>query len=181
MPRPTQALLARKALPARRDAQARAIRLDQAVQSYYQQRADGHKVSVQLVALQWGVAHQSVHNRIKSSRPRHEYIQTLQLLTPAEELALVDQIVWLQRHGFPARPEYVRHLVRGILKEKGSTHELGKDWLQKFRFRHPEVKKTMISPRDYKRAMQETRGCFQQFYNLYRKIVDDLAILPEDI
>ena len=92
-----------------------------------------------------------------------------------------NQIVWLQRHGFPARPEYVRHLVRGILKEKGSTHELGKDWLQKFCFRHPEVKKTMISPRDYRRAMQETRGCFQQFYNLYRKTVDDLAILPEDI
>ena len=29
--------------------------------------------------------------------------------------------------------------------------------------------------------MQETRGYFQLFYNLYRKTVDDQATLPEDI
>ena len=182
MPRPTKAFLARKAKPARDERQARAARLEEAVKSYHQRIAEGDEyVSIRRVADEWDVIYSTLARRLNGMRSTKEQIQSLQILTPAEESALIDQIVWLQKHGFPPRPDYVKHLVRGMLKEKNSSHELGKDWLQKFCFRHLEMKKTIVSPRDYKRAQQETRQCFQQFYDLFRETVDTFGILDQDI
>ena len=140
-----------------------------------------HSQSVRHLAREYGVPLATLQQRIKGRRTLKEFNQEKQVISPGEEATLVDHVIYLQQHGFPVRPRHLHQLARQLLEAKGSMHELGHTWVSKFISRHPHLRSTIVRPRKYHRAYAETPANFQRFYDLFRELVDDFKILPENI
>ena len=64
--------------------------------------------------------------------------ESQQLLTVAEEKAIVRWIYRLEEFGFPPRTQHVREAV-ALLKGLTWTEEVGKNWVTRFLHRHPDL------------------------------------------
>jgi hypothetical protein len=81
-----------------------------------------------------------------------------QYLTPSEEKTLVDYMLHAAEHSHPTPVKSVGHLAWTIARRRSSTFKLladdgsirppGKNWVQKFYKRHPELKTRTLKPLD---------------------------------
>ena len=104
-------------------------------------------------APQHDVPKTTLQKRINGSPPASVAYQRRQCLVTEEETALVNWILRLQAWGWPARVEQTRQMAQELLTSRGSTHQLGNNWQQKFLKRHPDIKMMYIPPLDKERAL----------------------------
>ena len=126
-------------------------RLEQAVRAVKDQKQIPRKkrASQRKISANFDVPQSLVSDRIigrhLERREAHSYRQ---LVTPAEEEVLVDYIRRMASYGFPASPSII-HEVANLIRQNrllitmSPTHKiapLGKNWIDKFKSRHPEVR-----------------------------------------
>ena len=96
-------------------------------------------------------------HRAHGRQTRRQRAIQQQLLTPAEEKALVDHVLRLYRNGRPARVKHLRYFARTHLQRRAgtdgpcSTRLPGKDWPQAFYKRHPELQAARSKAIDWQR------------------------------
>lgn len=90
-----------------------------------------------------------------------------QLMTPEEEVSVVNLCFRMQRHGFPVRVYKVKIIAEGILALRIPDKKLGRGWLNGFYKRNPTVHTRYSSAIDYVRACKGNNFLIvQHFFTL---------------
>lgn len=102
------------------------------------------KASIMAVAKEYGIARESLRDRVNGgAQSREGYAHARQRLVPAEEKVLEEYCLKLEEWGCPARISQLRVMAEGLLKAKGDTAPLGKNWPSTFLDRHPNLKSVL--------------------------------------
>ena len=116
------------------------------------QNGDRNAVSTRSFALDYGVPTSTFDDRASGRTvSRKEVGERQQRLRPGEEQATVDWILRLGTWGWPPRVEHVRFMVEDLLQKKGDNSKLGKNYMEKFNKRHPDLKVKYVPPIDNQR------------------------------
>lgn len=90
-------------------------------------------------ANRFGVPKSTLLKQMKGARPSNEQMQPAQRLSRDQEEDIVKWILRQEKLGYAPSSSFVRSLVTSILKENGDAQPLGKNWLDSFKKRHPEI------------------------------------------
>ena len=137
--------------------------------------------SLKGVAGEYGVAWTSLRDRINNGAVSREfYAKARQRLTPAEEKVLEEYCLQLEKWGCPARVNQLRLMAQELLKAKGDTRPLGKNWPSAFLDRHPNIKSVFTTPQDRNRQLSEDWDIISHWFQLYEETIKKYTIQPED-
>src|SRR5215469_7883486 len=95
--------------------------------------------SKRATALHYGLPLSTLSNRLRGAQTRATANEKNQRLSPTQEKFLVDWIIDLDSIGFAPSPARAREMAIRILQMNNDTQPLGRDWLQKFKSRHPDI------------------------------------------
>ena len=105
--------------------------------------------SVRAAAIAFSIPIQTLRDRIKGIQSRSMANEHNQSLSPAEERTLFKWISHLTRAGYPIAPSLAYDIAENIRgqryqlsnrrKSDPPLRPLGKNWLDKFKKRHPEI------------------------------------------
>ena len=95
--------------------------------------------------------------------------ESQQLLTVAEEKAVVRWIYRLEEFGFPPRTQHVKEAV-SLLKESTWTEGVGKNWITRFLNRHPDLVSKFSSQFDKKRLKMSNPEVVNSHFSKVRKL-----------
>jgi transposase len=118
----------------------------------------GQFKSVRKAAKKYGVGRTTLQERLNGVPPRKGRRAPNNRLQLAEEQALVNWILEMERRGFPAYIIDVKRMAEQLIFHRGSLTsppELGKHWVYRFLSRHPVLKACLTRKRDLQRARQE--------------------------
>jgi len=134
----------------------------------------GRFASIRKAAEAYEVHYSTVRRRLRGAKARKLAHVHQQLLTPAEERAIVRWIVQLEEFGFPPR---VRHVKEAIVLLKHPELDLeeeaiegyfegaiGKNYLTRFLNRHPDLVSKPSSNFDKRRIKQSDPGVIQRHF-----------------
>jgi hypothetical protein len=69
----------------------------------------------------------------------------------AEEEILEEYCLQLEKWGSPVHISQLKHMAEELLRAKGDTKLIGKNWPARFLVRHPKLKSVFIDPRNRNR------------------------------
>lgn len=121
-----------------------------------------------------GIAYTTLQRRWHGGSTRVKSHEHQQLVTAAEERAIVRWIYKLEEAGFPPRTEHVREAVLLLhTGEQNLDSKVGKNWITRFLNRHPELVAKFSAAFDKKRIKASNpkiiMNHFQQLGGLIRK------------
>lgn len=90
-------------------------------------------------AKMYGVPKTTLLKQMEDTRPSNEQIQPAQRLSRDQEEDIVKWILRQEKLGYAPTGSFVRSLVTSLLVENGDTKPLGKNWVDNFKKRHPEI------------------------------------------
>jgi hypothetical protein len=115
----------------------------------------------------------TVYHRRNGRQSIKEKAQKQQYLTPCEETAVVRFILQMEDLGQPVRQKYIRTLAFRVAFRRSITDRPskppGKNWVQAFKQRHPELTARRVQALDWNR------------YNIYEKIVHWFAVIGKEL
>ena len=130
---------------------------EEALQQAIKAMKEGRFSSQRRAAEAYGVHYSTLRRRLKGSTSRQKAHIKQQLLSPADEKAIVRWIVRMEEFGFPPR---VSHVKEAISLLKGGTGEytdkIGRNYLTRFLDRHPDLVAKLSSSFD-KRHMKASQ------------------------
>jgi hypothetical protein len=120
------------------------------------------------------------------TNPRILLCQTAPCHTVAKEKMLVDWITRLQTLGHPPRRGYIRELAQEILFKSSidtahSPIPIGDAWVQRFLYRHPELKAVQARTLEIACAKAVTQPGIVSWFDKFKSIVEQFDILSENI
>ena len=134
----------------------------------------GTKPSIWSVAKGHKVNYFTLRRRIRGeTRPRREAHQNEQLLSPAQEKALVDWICHLSDIG---RPLNKRTLAKKVQRIAQTKRRPPRSWIRRFLDRHPEVRLEKPSGIDPKRARAFNEATVERHFELVRQVMEEHGI-----
>jgi 4-hydroxybenzoate polyprenyltransferase len=137
--------------------------------------------SLRAAATAYGVPKSTLSNRLHGSQPHAIAHEAHQRLTPDQEVLLVDWILDLDSLGFPPSPARTLDMARRILAMNKDTKPLGKDWVQKFKQRHPRVTSCIGKKIDAKRIQGTQPDAIREFYDRFEATQINYGVIPENI
>ena len=123
-----------------------ATRIELAIDTYKEVFEREGTASLKAIAREYKICRSTLRNRINGAISREFYAQVRQRLTPAEEKVLREYCLQLERWGCPAKISQLRFMAEELLRAKGDTRLLGKNWPSVFLDRHPDLKSVFITP-----------------------------------
>jgi transposase len=143
----------------------------------------GQFKSVRKAAKKYGVGRTTLQERLNGVPPRKGRRAPNNRLQLAEEQALVNWILEMERRGFPAYIIDVKRMAEQLIFHRGSLTsppELGKHWVYRFLSRHPALKACLTRKRDLQRVRQEDPRVIQPWFNLIQRTIERYGIIPAD-
>jgi hypothetical protein len=92
----------------------------------------------------------------------------------------VDWILEQEAQGFPPSHARARQMASRILRIKGDTKELGNKWVNHFIKRNPRVASAIGRKIDASRISGTHPDLINEFYTLYRELVQRYNIQPSN-
>ena len=142
-----------------------------------------NKMSITQTARTFDVNRGTLLNRVKSKRLAViEYDKKCRLLNEAEESALLHFIDRYCKLGFPPKYEMIRDKVmklRALRIEDPEPIEL--HWVSRFLNRHSDYKSKFPRHLDQKRHWNTEPKIFENWFNLYQKIMKKFEIVIDDV
>jgi hypothetical protein len=146
--------------------------IQQAISAY----KAGQFRSVRSTAIAFSIPSTTLHNRMVGRKTRQKSYEHAQNLSDTEEKSLVKQITRLTKTGFPASPALVIEMAefvrarRVVLSKSDSLssslmYRLGKNWLQRFRTRNPEIQSVFTRQIENARLSGANFEVVQQWFN----------------
>jgi hypothetical protein len=130
-------------------------------------------------AAVYRVPRSTVRDRRAGCRPRRECEANPKRLTILEEEVIVQRILEGSIRGLPVSKADVRDMADNLLKERGST-PVGKNWVDNFIQRTPEIKKRWSRPYDRQRAACEDPALLRPWFTLVQNMKAKYGIADED-
>lgn len=96
-------------------------------------------LSIRKAALQWRIPRTTLQERTKGSQTRAAAYQRWQRLSPDDERSLVDWVLAQASLTVPVTHQQLRNFVTLVLTRRGDEAPLGKNWVDGFLRRHPEI------------------------------------------
>ncbi len=163
-------------------------RLNLAIQAYKvtEYILGSDELKVRPLATQYDVSRTTLTNRILGvATPRSEAFTHLQALSVDEEKALVDYVRRSSLLGHPPPCYLVKETAEAIRQNRlpppSSLAPLGKNWLDKFRRRHPEVSSVWSRQLDTSRFEAVTVENLAPWFAEVGAIINQHHYKPEDI
>ena len=99
-------------------------------------------LSLRRLAISFKVPRSTLQTRLQGIQPKHETRSLNQKLHPTEEQALVEQILDLDRRGFPPHIIDIRRMADHLLAARGqipAPQPIGKNWVLRFIKAQPDL------------------------------------------
>ncbi|KAL5612103.1 hypothetical protein BROUX41_000349 [Berkeleyomyces rouxiae] len=96
--------------------------------------------SIRSASREWGVPMRTLQHRTHGTQRREAAFSHLQRLAPTQESHLAERIRIQASLGAPPTHQQVREFAQRILRAKGDSSPLGKNWTQNFIKRNPSIK-----------------------------------------
>ncbi|CDO74679.1 hypothetical protein BN946_scf184671.g2 [Trametes cinnabarina] len=156
------------------EAAQHAIRLGRALEYLHALPESERKGQIKPTARQFRVSYDTLRRRFLGiSRPRNLAHEPQQILTHAQERALVEWLVHLSSIGRPLNKRTVRKKVKRV---SGSKRTPSRKWLNRFLARHQELKLGKPSGLDPKRAQAFNEVTVERHFELLRKVMEEHQI-----
>lgn len=138
------------------------------------------------IAHEYGIPHQykTITNRYNGGRSNAEMHEAQQKLKPSEEQVLINFLNESAERGFPQDLTQITNVANLIRQSRLGTacEKVGESWVGRFLDRHREVLQTHWSkPLDTQRACVMNPEAKKEWFELVKKYVVDLGILPENL
>ena len=101
-------------------------------------------------------------------------------LTKLEEEAIVQRVLKQSAQGLAPSRSIVREMADKLLRSRGSN-PVGKNWVDNFVKRTPELQKRWSRPYDYQRAACEDPAAIQRWFDLIQETKLKYGITDDDI
>ena len=110
-----------------------ATRIELAIDEYKSSYTKKGWASFRAIGKRYDVYWESIRDRVvRGARSRELYAQARQRLSPAKEDVLQEYCLPLERWGCPERISQLKQMAEELLKAKGDTELIGKNWLSSF-------------------------------------------------
>ena len=153
--------------------------------STIQEAIDGldshHFPSVRAAARHFGVNRGTLQNHIDGTLSRRQAHEKDQNLSPEEENLL---LAWIQAEDLTgASPTYARiHVMANLMYQHQTspprTLNIGKNWIRKFKNRHPELENRRVRRIDIQR--KNSVESIPEFFDWLKICLDQRSIKPEN-
>ena len=127
----------------------------------------------------------TLHHRDRGRPSKQQSAQRRQYLTPKEEKALVNFLLLMSTLGQPVRIKFIPALAFSIARQRSTMNKTvkppGKNWARAFEKRHLELRARIVRAIDWKRYSNNIYNKITQWFEVIRKVLQDLVILPENV
>ena len=148
--------------------------------------------SVNAAARAHGVAESTLRARVKGRKSRAEANETKQLLSQAEERALIQWILEVSKAGYPPRKPQVREMAEQIRRGRISKINdvsitlveyppIGEQWVDRFLQRHPSLQTAYARRIDASRMKETTADALLRWLNTVQDTIEKYNVNPENI
>jgi hypothetical protein len=154
---------------------------ESAIQEAIDALNSGQFTSRQAAARHFGVNPDTVGNRMNGKLSRQQAHENEQNLSPEEEQFL---LAWIQAEDLAgASPTYARiRAMANMMYQHQTTPprtlSIGKNWITKFKKRHPELENRRVRRIDVQR--KDSMESILEFFNWLRIYLDQRSIKPEN-
>lgn len=150
------------------------------------------ELSIRAVAKAFSISPDTLRRRSQGGKQRVDSHAQQQRLTSNQEDWLADWILRQERAGFAPTHGKVRSIAQAIVHlpllrqaeynnlEQQPLPPIGKNWLQGFRRRHPEIHSLKSRKLDGKRA-ENKRQEVAQYFDLLTTWIDEFSVTPSNI
>jgi hypothetical protein len=121
----------------------------------------------------------TIHYRRAGRRPQRDCEPKSKRLTILEEEAIVQRILDESLRGVPPSKAHVRDMADRLLKERGGN-PTGKNWVDNFIKRTPELRTRWSRPYDRQRAVCEDPAIIRPWFTLVQSMKAKYGIADED-
>ena len=174
------------------DKRVQAIEKEEKIQDALEALNNDKNLNVAATAREYNVSYDTLRRRVSGGQSRTQGKENQRLLSDAEEQELARWIKLLTATGHPARYAFVREMAEEIRKRRVvnineenityvSYEPIGKKWVQRFINRHPNLKAAITDSIEYGRMKDVTREAVQNWFKVYREVVDEKGIRLENI
>lgn len=147
-----------------------------ALQYIREARASGKDPLIRAMARKFAVPHTSLGDRAHGRKTRNEARGYQQILNPPLEGVLVEWIWHWGGWGVPMTSHAIRAKAMAL-----AGRDLGKNWLNRFKNQHPEMKSVWSTTIDATWAKQVNTTVVQDFYDLLLGELVEGNIPPQNI
>jgi len=171
------------------EARAKNDRVEDALKDY---RNKKYK-SVNAAAIAHNVPVATLRDRVKGGKSRAEANEAKQILSAAEEKALVKWILEVSQNGYPPRKSQLREMAEDIRQQRVSQINdasitlveyppIGMEWPERFIQRHSNCLKMTFARRIDARRMKETTvDAILRWLNTMRQTIEEDQVDPQNI
>lgn len=150
-----------------------------------QEKEKKDQKSIRNIAIEFGVAHSTLSDRINGRQSIYEFNATKQKLSAAEEDTLVTLVSISSNCGLPydhrTISRYANKIIQARLMEGEKFVPVGKHWVFTFLERHRKTIKTYWSKGlDTKRAQSLNPTAVEDWFNILHRELIEKGILPEN-
>jgi Tc5 transposase DNA-binding domain len=170
------------------EAQAKNNRVEVALKDY---RNKVYK-SVNATAKAHNVPVRTLQERVNGSKSRAEANKKKQILSAAEEKALVKWILEVSEHGYPPRKSQLREMAEDIRQQRVSKINdasiilveyppIGREWTDCFIQRHPCLTTAFARRIDASRVKETTADAILHWLNTTRQTIEEYQVHSQNI
>jgi hypothetical protein len=131
-------------------------------------------------AAVYGVSRTTLRRRRDGTQPRRDCQPNSKKLTKLEEEAVVRRILELDVRGLAPTKDIVRDMSDRLLRER-SGKPTGKNWVDNFIKRTPELKTRLSRPYDRQRALCEDPCVINPWFTLVQSFKEKYGIQDDDM
>src|SRR5204863_7890860 len=138
-------------------------------------------------ARETGASKATLLRRLKGGRTRAEAREEQQMLSQAQEKALVSWITNLTATGHPAHHDFIREMAEEIRKTSGPVDDtwtrlpIGETWVRQFIKRHPYLKTTLSRSIELARVKDITASMVIDWFEKFQATMEEHQITMENV
>jgi len=146
----------------------------------------GQKKTLRAAAIAFGAPINLTYKRYQGRTPRAEQTPNNRKLTNAEETAIEQWILSLDRRGFSPNLNMVADMANLLLAQRnpslvGDSVVVGKRWVPNFIKRHEALKSKLSRCLDYERALCNDLALINKWFKLVEDTIQQYSIVIADI
>lgn len=128
----------------------------------------------------YNVPERIIRRRRDRKHSRRDCEPNCKRLTKLEEEAITRRVIVEAERGLPCGRDDVRDMANRLLRERGGK-EVGKNWVDRFVQRNPELRTRQSRPYDHQRALCEDPVLIKGWFELVQNTKAKYGIVDEDI
>jgi hypothetical protein len=150
-------------------------------EAYDEWKAAEGGLSLRAAAGAHGIPWETLRDRKNGATSKVLASQNMQRLSAQEELELKYYVEKLGAWGWPPMISELHKMAVELLKAKGDTKSLYKNWPQSFLRRHPDLYSRFVSPLDKSRALAGDEEQIRHYFALFKKTKEEYNIHDDDV